>query len=66
MWLVKLSGYDTPEAVRDLRNYTLLIREDERDPDDELEDDDEFYVQVLLERQQPCLQWSPRNWWAWR
>lgn len=46
MWLVKLEGYDTPEAVRELRNYTLLIREDDRDPDEDLEDDDEFYVQV--------------------
>lgn len=47
MWLVKLSGYDTPESVRELRNYTLLIREDERDPDEDLEGDHEFYVQVV-------------------
>lgn len=47
MWLVKLNGYDTPESVRELRNYTLLIREDERDPDEELEGDHEFYVQVF-------------------
>ncbi len=46
MWLIKLEGYDTPEAVRELRNYTLLIREDDRDPGEDLEDDDEFYIQV--------------------
>ncbi|KAL6767634.1 CGLD31 [Auxenochlorella protothecoides x Auxenochlorella symbiontica] len=44
-WLVKLQGYDSPEAVDELRGHRLLVPSSERPP---LEDEDEFYVQDLV------------------
>lgn len=46
MWLVKLKGVDSPEAAALLRNASLCISDLDRDPDAELDGDDEFYVQV--------------------
>lgn len=43
VWIVKLEGIDTPEDARLLRGHSLLIPPSARG---ELEDEDEFYVQV--------------------
>lgn len=42
---MKLQGYDSPEAVDELRGHRLLVPSSERPP---LEDEDEFYVQDLV------------------
>lgn len=42
-WIVKLEGVESPEEAALLRGHALLIPASARE---ELEDEDEFYVQV--------------------
>jgi hypothetical protein len=43
VWIVKLEGVESPEEARLLRGHSLLIPATARA---QLEDEDEFYVQV--------------------
>lgn len=45
VWLVRLSGTNTPEEAKLLRGHRLLIRKSDRKP---LTDEDEFYAQDLI------------------
>lgn len=48
VWLVKIKGVNSPEEAELLRNASLCIRDIDREPDEDLEDEDEFYVQELV------------------
>lgn len=48
---MKLEGVESPEEAAELRGHTLLIPASAREP---LEDEDEFYVQVRAQQQQPA------------
>lgn len=45
VYICKIKGINTPEEARAIHGHTLLVHESARD---ELEDDDEFYVQELV------------------
>jgi len=45
VWIVKLTGIDSPEEVSDIRGHRLLIHASDREL---LDDEDEFYVQQLV------------------
>lgn len=45
VWIVKIKGINSPEEAQEIRGYTLMVHESVRE---ELEDDDEFYIQELI------------------
>lgn len=45
VWIVKLKGINTPEEAQTIHGHTLLVHESVRD---ELDDEDEFYIQQLI------------------
>lgn len=45
VWIVKLKGINTPEEAKIIHGHTLLVHESVRD---ELDDEDEFYIQQLI------------------
>ena len=45
VWIVKIKGINSPEEVQAIRGYALCVHESVRE---DLEDEDEFYVQQLI------------------
>lgn len=45
VWIVKIKGINSPEEAQEIRGYSLMVHESVRE---ELEDDDEFYIQELI------------------
>ena len=45
VYICKIKGINTPEEAREIHGHTLLVHESARD---DLDDDDEFYVQELV------------------
>ena len=52
MWLLRVKGFDSPEAADMLKGLRLLMHASERP---ELESDEEFYVQELIGMQVGCF-----------
>ena len=52
MWLLRVKGFDSPEAVDMLNGLRLLMPASERPV---LDSDEEFYVQELIGMQVGCL-----------
>lgn len=52
MWLLRVKGFDSPEAADMLKGLRLLMHASERPA---LESDEEFYVQELIGMQVDCL-----------
>ena len=51
VWLLRVKGFDSPEAAAMLKGLRLLMPASERPP---LDSDEEFYVQELIGMQVCC------------
>ena len=51
MWLLRVKGFDSPEAADMLKGLRLLMPASERPP---LDSEEEFYVQELIGMQVCC------------